>query len=142
MGVLPYFALTDTHSLIPLDIIEATYLSPPPTSILSTTDLIAQRAIELQKCREDLVRVTKRVYEARNRAAQTFERNHKATIWDFNFKRGALVLVRNMAIEKSLNRKMRTRYLGPLIVIARNRGRAYMFSELDGAVLNRPVAAF
>jgi hypothetical protein len=37
---------------------------------------------------------------------------------------------------------MRARYLGPLIVIARNRGGAYILSELDGAVLNRPVAAF
>jgi hypothetical protein len=42
MGVSPYFALTSTPPLIPLNIIEATYLSPPPTSILSTTNLIAQ----------------------------------------------------------------------------------------------------
>jgi hypothetical protein len=142
MGVSPYFALTGTHPLIPLDIVEATYLSPPPTSILLTTDLIARRAIELQKRREDIVRVTKKVYEARNRAARTFERDHKATIRDFDFKRGALVLIRNTAIEKSLNRKMCARYLGPLIVIARNRGGAYILSELDGAVLDRPVAAF
>jgi hypothetical protein len=37
---------------------------------------------------------------------------------------------------------MHARYLGPLIVIARNHGGAYILSELDGAVLDRPVAAF
>ena len=50
--------------------------------------------------------------------------------------------MRNAAIEKSLNRKMRPRYLGPLVVLSRNRGGAYILCELDGSVLHRPVAAF
>jgi hypothetical protein len=50
--------------------------------------------------------------------------------------------MRNTAIEKALNRKMRARYLGPLIFISRNKGGAYILSELDGALLHRPVAAF
>ena len=37
---------------------------------------------------------------------------------------------------------MRPRYLGPLIVIERNYGGAYILCELDGSVLHRPVAAF
>ena len=37
---------------------------------------------------------------------------------------------------------MRPRYLGPLIVISRNRGGAYILSELDGSVFDRPIAAF
>jgi hypothetical protein len=50
--------------------------------------------------------------------------------------------MRNTAIEKSLNRKMRARYLGPLIIVGRNKGGAYILAELDGSVLHRPVAAF
>jgi hypothetical protein len=42
----------------------------------------------------------------------------------------------------SLNRKMRPRYLGPLIVISRNRGGAYILAELDGTLFDRPTAAF
>ena len=37
---------------------------------------------------------------------------------------------------------MRPRYIGPLIVIDRNYGGAYILCELDGSVLHRPVAAF
>ena len=48
----------------------------------------------------------------------------------------------NTKIEKSLNQKMCPRYLGPLIIVSRNYGGAYILSELDGTVLHRPVAAF
>ena len=61
---------------------------------------------------------------------------------DVFFQRGALVLMRNIAIEKSFNCKMRPRYLGPYVVLSRNRGGAYIVSELNGAVFSRPVAAF
>ena len=47
MGYLPYFAVIETHPLILFNIIEANYLIPPPGSLLSTMDLIVQRAIAL-----------------------------------------------------------------------------------------------
>jgi hypothetical protein len=37
---------------------------------------------------------------------------------------------------------MRPRYLKPLIVLSRNKGGAYIMAELDGSVLDRPIAAF
>ena len=142
MGCSPYFAATGTHPILPLDIAEATYLVPPPTSALSTTDLIAARAIALQKRKSHLSALHSKVMAARVQAAVQFERNHSATIRDFNFTRGDLVLVRNTAIEKALNRKMRARYLGPLVVVSRNRGGAYIICELNGSVFDRPVAVF
>ena len=42
LGVSSYFIITGMQLLIPLNIIEATYLNPPLDSILSTTDLIAR----------------------------------------------------------------------------------------------------
>ena len=37
---------------------------------------------------------------------------------------------------------MRARYLGPLVVLARNKGGVYIICELNGSVFDRPVAAF
>jgi Integrase zinc binding domain/RNase H-like domain found in reverse transcriptase len=142
MGCSPYFAVTGSHPILPLDIAEATYLLPPPTSTMTTTDLIAVRAIALQKRHSHLSALHSRVMSARLQAAVRFERDHIATIRDFDFQRGDLVLVRNTAIEKSLNRKMRPRYIGPLVVISRNKGGAYIICELNGSVFDRPIAAF
>lgn len=80
LGCSPYFIVTGTHPIIPLDIIEATYLQPPPDSIMSTTDLIARRAIALQKRATDLERIRDKVFDDRRQAALRFERVHEATI--------------------------------------------------------------
>ena len=133
---------TGTHPLLPFDIAEANYLLPPPEATLSTTDLIARRATALQKQREHLADLHRKVHHAWLKAAVQFEKEHAQTICDFDFKMGDLVLIRNTAIEKALNRKMRARYLGPVIVVSRNRGGAYIMAELDGSVFDRPVAAF
>jgi hypothetical protein len=37
---------------------------------------------------------------------------------------------------------MRARYTGPIIVISRNKGGAYVVAELDGSLYDRPIAAF
>jgi hypothetical protein len=142
MGCSPYFATTGTHPLLPFDIAEANYLLPPPDSVLSTTDLIARRAIALQKRRSQLAQLHDTVHSARLKAAVLFEKDHVATIHNYDFVLGDLVLIRNTAIEKALNRKMRARYLGPCIVVSRNKGGAYIIAELDGSVFDRPIAAF
>jgi hypothetical protein len=142
MGCSPYFTVTGTHPLLPFDITEASYLLPPPDSILSTTELITRRAIALQKRSSDLAKIHSKVFQTRRNAAIRFEKEHAATIKDFDFKLGDLVLMRNTAIEKALNRKMRARYLGPLIIISQNKGGAYIIAELNGALFDRPVAAF
>ena len=136
------FATTGTHPLLPLDIAEATYLLPPPDAPLSSTDLIAQCAVTLQKCWSHLAALASNVYTARIKAVIRFKQEHAATIIKYDFKLCNLVLIRNTAIEKSLNQKMRARYLGPLIVISQNKGGAYIISELDGSVFDCPITAF
>ncbi|KZT02527.1 uncharacterized protein LAESUDRAFT_762660 [Laetiporus sulphureus 93-53] len=45
-------------------------------------------------------------------------------------------------IEKALNWKMRPWYIGPYVVLLRNKGGAYVLAKLDGAMLDQPVGAF
>ncbi|KAL1944872.1 hypothetical protein VTO73DRAFT_2492 [Trametes versicolor] len=142
LGCSPYFAVTGCHPVMPFDIAEATYLVPPPEAMPSTADLIAVRACALARRADDLEQLRSRVYKARVCAARQLELDHPGSIRNFDFARGDLVLLRNTAIEKALNRKMRPRYLGPYVVLARNRGGTYVICEVDGAVLDRPVAAF
>ena len=106
MGCSPYFATTGTHPLLPYDISEANYLLPPPDSPLLSTDLIARRAVALQKRREHLSELHDKVHSARLKAAIKFEKDHAHMICDYDFKAGDLVLIHNTAIEKALNRKM------------------------------------
>ena len=54
MGCSPYYAVTGTHPIMPLDIAEATYLLPTANKMISTTELITQRAIALQKRPEQI----------------------------------------------------------------------------------------
>ncbi|KAG6869816.1 hypothetical protein C0995_000353, partial [Termitomyces sp. Mi166 len=86
----PYYAATGTHPLLPTDIVEATYLQPPPDTILTSTDLISHRAIALQRRKEQLAKLHDVVFVARRKAALRFKKDFAATIHDFNFKRGAL----------------------------------------------------
>ena len=142
MGCSPYFTVTETHPLLPLDITEATYLLPPPDAPLLTTNLIATHAVALQKWRAHLAKLMSNVYSMHIKAAICFKQELSSTITNYYFKLGDLVLIWNTAIEKSLNCKMRTRYIGPLIVILQNRGSVYIISELNGLVFNCPIAAF
>ncbi|KNZ71663.1 hypothetical protein J132_07829 [Termitomyces sp. J132] len=142
MGCSPYFATTGTHPLLPADIVEATYLQLPPNSLLSTTDLIACQAIDLQCHQEDLNCLHSHVLSACHLATICFETEHATTIRNYNFKTGNLVLMRNIRIEVMHNKKMKPHYLGPLVVISRNHGGTYIICELDGSVLHCPIATF
>ncbi|KNZ80296.1 hypothetical protein J132_06412 [Termitomyces sp. J132] len=133
---------TSTHPLLPADIVEVTYLQPPPNSLLSTTVLIACQAIDLQRRQEDLDRLHSHILSTHHLAAIRFETEHAATIHDYNFKAGDLVLMRNTRIEVTHNKKMKSCYLVPLVVISHNHRGAYIICKLDGSVLHHPIAAF
>jgi hypothetical protein len=142
IGCSPYFAITGAHPILPFEIAKATYLQLPLTSVILTTNLISHRAITLQKCSANINALYSKVFQARLKVVRWFEQQHFCTLKDFDFQCSSLVLMRNTLIEKSLNKKICTRYIGHLIVVLCNYGSAYILSELDGTVLHCPIAAF
>ena len=140
-GCSPFFLVTGAHPLTPLDIQEATWLVVVPDRLLTTEELIGFRARALARHKDHVEEMRSRISQTKRRQLARFEQQSRYKIRNFNFKPGDLVLVRNSSVEKSLDSKMQPRYNGPMIVIARKRGGAYVLAEMNGHVSQWQVAA-
>lgn len=140
-GYSPYQMAHGTEPLFPFDITEATWLVPAVAKKLTTAELIAHRARQLEKREADLEEIHDRVVAARYASVRDFERRSEKRIADYDFQPGELVLVLNKRFGKHDSPKWMPRYVGPMVVLARGAGGAYRLAEVDGAVSKNKYAA-
>ncbi|SJL08053.1 uncharacterized protein ARMOST_11412 [Armillaria ostoyae] len=141
-GCSLYFMALEAHPIVPLDVVEATWLVKPPSGILSTADLIGLQAKALAKHAQHVMEMRQKVSKNKLDTVLRYQPEHQATIVDYDFKPGRLVLMQNMRVKDSLDSKMEPRYLGPLVVIRRTKGGSYVLAELDGSIVGGTVAQF
>ena len=75
--------------VLPLDIVEATYLLPPLNAPASTEDLIVYCTQQLQKCPEYLLEMLARVLKGRKQSTAEFVKCFSSTIQDYDFQVGS-----------------------------------------------------
>ena len=130
----PFYMAHSVEPILPFNIMLATFLVPNIAKLLSTSELLAVQAHQLQKCNEDLTKVHDNILKSHFESVQKFEHSHKKALCDFNFKPSALVLVCNSTIKTNLGRKSKPHYLSPMVVMRQTPNGSYCLAELDGTV--------
>ncbi len=128
--------------LLPFDITLATFLIPDLTKPITTDELIATRARQLQAREKDLSSIRDNIVKSHLASTRDFERRYAHTIKTPSFKPGELVLVWNSAVESEHSRKTKLQYFGLMVVLTESHNGLYQLAELDGAVSKLHYAAF
>lgn len=141
-GCSAYYLLHGVDPVLPFDLTESTFMTSGFRSGMSTVELLALRIQQLQRHPADIAQAAETLRNARFRSKEQFERRFFKRLNRSVFNTGDLVLVRNTAVEKELNRKTKPRYNGPFEVRDQTPQGSYRLSELNGVHMRRGVAAF
>ena len=142
-GYSPYYLLHGTHPLLPFDLFEATFLVEGFRSGMSTSELLALCMRQLHKHESDIQRAAEVLKKVRLQSKEQFNCRYARCLQKSEYPQGALVLVRNSALEMTITKfKTDPRYIGPFEVVSRTSKGNYILKDLDGTVHSEPYAAF
>ncbi len=142
MGCSPFFAVTGVHPILPLDVLEATWLVEYPRRIIEDWELRGLHMIALEKHVDKVAEMRNTMDEKKKQETLKYATMHANKIKSYNFQQGDLVLMCNSQIESMLNTKMKPHYLGLLVVVDHLSAGNYILAELDGALIGSKITAF
>jgi hypothetical protein len=138
-GYSPFYMVHGVEPTLPFDLTQATFLVPDLTQPLSTNDLLAICACQLQKRPADLAAISHHILTSCHTSAHQFEKQFTNTICNFNFTPGDLILICNMNLGMD---KMKPQYTSLMVILWRMHNSAYRLKELDGTISRLCYATF
>ena len=141
-GYSAYLLVHGTDPVLPFYLWESTFLDEGLKDNLSQEDLLSLHIRQIEHRDEDMHKAMQTLRQSCLNSKCQFERWFETRLMHGNYPPGTLVLIRNTAIEKELNRKTKPRYLGSYKVNRQMKESNYILAELDGIELSRPIAAF
>jgi transposase InsO family protein len=116
-GYPAYFLLHGTDPILLFDLWESTFLVEGFRQKLSSKELLTLHIQQIECRDKDVVRAMQILRSSRLASKRQFEKRFETHLVHGIYSPGDLVLIRNTAMEKELNRKTKPRYLGPYKVI-------------------------
>jgi transposase InsO family protein len=141
-GFSAFYLLHGVHPVLPFDLAEASFMINGFTTDMTSSELLALRIQQLERHPADILQAAETLKKARFRSKAQFEKRFHKKLRHSLYQSGDLILLRNTAVEKELNRKTKPRYLGPYQIDRQTKGGSYVLKELDGTILRQAVAAF
>ena len=86
--------------------------------MLTTAELIAFQAKALAKHQQHIGEMRRWLSQRKCKWLLKYEKENWHTIKDLNFQLGSLVVIQNTEVKSLLDKKMKPRYMGPMVVIS------------------------
>ena len=120
--------------MLPFDLWESTFLVEGFQQTFTSQELLTLCIWQIECRDEDVTRAMQILWNSRLASKHQFEKHFEICLAYGSYSPGDLVLVRNTAMEKELNRKIKPRYLRPYKVARQNLGHNYILEELGTSI--------
>jgi hypothetical protein len=132
-GYTPHYLLYGAESVLPIDAEYKTFLVGNWSEEMSTSELLAARARQLQRLPQDRALASRLAAAAREESLVELNSGRDRRHLNRAFRKNQLVLVRNVAQENSKAIPKEDRYFGPYRVLEVSSTGAVRLCELDGS---------
>jgi hypothetical protein len=106
---------------------------------LTSEDLLILHIQQVKHCDTDITNSMQILQNSRLASKHPFEKWFETRLVQGSYTPGDIVLVRNTAIEKELNRKTKPTHLGPYKVVQQTLGNSYVLEETNSCLLGNPI---